>query len=402
MRTFCLNVVLIFMSFWVFGQDNGAIFGDAPELENKPVYVSVGGSWLAQSNEINLNFVKKVLYGGTLDHTTNQNIWSNLKQRNQLMGHQQFGIQIRSAMDSSSLFPDGFFCVQWQRASWNHVIFSKDVFGLAMLGNAPFIGKQLDLSGTSFTQLSYQKIGLGFQSVKNGWSLYINGIEGRDYYQFRIDNGDVYTDPSGQFIDLNYQMVQVQSLQRNSGVGMGLDFQWQKQEGVVQWDAEVCDLGWLKFKDVERSVWRANEEFTGISWSEAILNGESGDEALEHWTEPEKKTKDRSVSLPTRLTAGVSAGGIGYRVTTYCFQRQLGWQSLYFSKSNVPLKRGQLHYELALNHTFQNRYALSGEIGFNNNKKNFDLSIMASELPGFLMGNSRQLMYQINVQKRIF
>jgi hypothetical protein len=68
----------------------------------------------------------------------------------------------------------------------------------------------------------------------------------------------------------------------------------------------------------------------------------------------------------------------------------------------VPLKCGQLHYELALNHTFQNRYAFSGEIGFNNNKKNFDLSIMASELPGFLMGNSRQLMCQINVQKRIF
>ena len=402
MRTFFLNVVLIFMSFCVFGQDNGALFGDAPELENKPLYVSIGGSWLAQSNEINLNFVKKVIYGGTLDQTTNQNIWSNLKERNQLMGHQQYGIQIRSAMDSSSLFPDGFFCVQWQQASWNHVVFSKDVFGLSMLGNAPFTGKQLDLSGTSFTQLSYQKIGLGFQSVKNGWSVYLNGIEGRDYYQFRIDNGDVYTDPSGQFIDLNYRMVQFKSLQQNSGVGMGLDFKWQKKERGVQWNAEVSDLGWLKFKDVERSVWRANEEFTGTSWSEAILNGESGDEALAEWTEPKKKTKDRSVSLPTRLTAGVSVKGIGYKVVTYCFERQLGWQSLYFSKSNVPIKQGQMHYELALNHTFQNRYALSGEIGFENNKKNFDLSIMASELPGFLMGNSRQLMCQINIQKRIF
>lgn len=402
MRTFCLNVIFLFFSVLGYGQDSIALFGDAPELENKPVYVSIGGSWLAQSNEINLNFVKKVIYGGTLDHTTNQNIWANLKQRNQLMGHQQYGIQIRSAMDSSSLFPDGFFCVQWQQASWNLVVFSKDVFGLSLLGNAPFTGKQLNLSGTSFTQLSYQKIGLGFQSVKNGWSVYLNGIEGRDYYQFRIDNGDVYTDPSGQFIDLNYRMVQVKSLQQNSGVGMGLDFQWQKKVGGVQWDAEVSDLGWLKIKDVERSVWRADEEFTGTSWSNAILSGESGDQLLAEWTEPMVKTKDINVSLPTRLAAGVSVGGFGYRVITYCFERQLGWQSLYLSKSNLPIKRGQLHYELALNHTFHNRYALAGEIGFENNKKNFDLSITASELPGFLMGNSRQLMCQINVQKRIF
>jgi hypothetical protein len=398
MRTFFLNVVLIFMSFCVFGQD----FGDAPELANNPVYVAIGGSWLAQSNEINLNFVKKVIYGGTLDQTTNQNIWANLKQRNQLMGHQQYGIQIRSAMDSSSLFPNGFFCVQWQQSSWNHVVFSKDVFGLSMLGNAPFTGKQLDLSGTSFTQLSYQKIGLGIQSVKNGWSIYLNGIEGRDYYQFRIDNGDVYTDPLGQFIDLNYRMVQVKSLQQNSGVGMGLDFQWQRKEYGIQWNAELNDLGWLKFRDLEKNVWKASDEFTGVSWSDAILNGESGNEALAEWTEPKQKTKDRIISLPTRLTAGVSVKGIGYKVVTYCFERQLGWQSLYFSKNNVPIKRGQLHYELALNHTFQNRYALSGEIGFENNKKNFDLSIMASELPGFLMGNSRQLMCQINLQKRIF
>lgn len=402
MRIFCLTVIFLFFSVLGFGQDSVALFGNAPELENKPVYISLGGSWLAQSNEINLNFVKKVVFGGILDQATNQNIWSKLKHTNQIMGQQQFGFQLKSTLDSTSWLPDGLFCVQWKNCSWNHVIFSKDVFGLSMLGNAPFTGKQLDLSGTSFTQLSYQKIGLGFQSVKNGWAVYINGVEGRDFYQFRIDKGDVYTDPSGQFIDLNYRMVQVKSLQQNSGVGMGLDFQWQKKIGRVQWNAEVCDLGWMKFRDLEKSVWKANDEFTGTSWSDAVLNGESGDEALADWTEPKKKTRDISVSLPTRLIAGLSVGGFGYRVITYCFERQLGWQSLYFSKSNLPIKQGQLHYELALNHTFYNRYALSGEIGFNNNKKNFDLSITASELPGFLMGNSRQLMCHINVQKRIF
>lgn len=407
MRKLCLYLPLLLSSFCVLGQDTipvhyDAVFGDAPELENKPVYVVLEGAWLAQSNAIHLDFVQTVLFGGTLNHTANQHLHQKLNQRNQLMGQQEFGFQLKSALDSSSFLPKGLFCVQWKKCSWNHLVFSKDVFGLALLGNAPFLGQKLDLSNTSFTQLSYQKIGLGLESEKGGWSFFINGIEGSDFYQFRIDKGEIYSDPNGSFIDLNYRMVQVKSLQPNSGVGIGLDFQWKKNFGEVQWIGEVADLGWIKFKDVERSAWSADDSFAGISWSEAILNGQEGDEALAQWTEPLKKTKDRSIQLPTRLTAGVSTKGIGYRVITYCFERQLGWQTLYFSKSNLPIKHGILHYELGLNHTFNDRYALSGEVGFMNNKKDFSLSVLASELPGFLMANSRQLMCQISIQKRIF
>jgi hypothetical protein len=384
------------------GQSVESPFGEAPVQPVKPVYLSVGGSWLAQSNEINLAFVKKVLYGGTLDRTVNQNIWSNLKQNNQLMSHQQYGIQIRSAIDSTVLMPNGFFCIQWQQASWSHLSFSKDVFGLAMLGNASFTGRELDLSGTSFTQLSYQKIGLGFQHADKGWTVFLNYIDGRDFYDFTINKGDFYTDPAGQFVDMRYRLTQLNAPQKNSGVGLGMDFQWAKKSGQVQWNLQVTDLGWVKFRDVEKSVWKGDERFTGLSWSESIIEGTSGDELLSEWTDAKVTQKNRNVLLPTRLKAGVQAGFIGYRVITYCFERQLGWQSIYFSKSDIPIKWGSLHYEMALNHTFQNRHALSCELGITNSKKDFSLSLMASELPGFLMSNSRQVMFQINVQKRIF
>jgi hypothetical protein len=397
-----LNIVLLLRVVSSLGQSVESPFGEAPVQPVKPVYLSVGGSWLAQSNEINLAFVKKVLYGGTLDRTVNQNIWSNLKQNNQLMSHQQYGIQIRSAMDSTALMPNGFFCIQWQQASWSHLSFRKDVFGLAMLGNASFTGRELDLSGTSFTQLSYQKIGLGFQHADKGWTVFLNYIDGRDFYALKINKGDFYTDPAGQFVDMRYRLTQLNAPQKNSGVGLGMDFQWAKKSGQVQWNLQVADLGWVKFRDVEKSVWKGDERFTGLSWSESIIDGTSGDELLSDWTDAKVTQKNRNVMLPTRLNAGVQAGFIGYRVITYCYERQLGWQSIYFSKSDIPIKLGSLHYEMALNHTFQNRHALSGELGITNSKKDFSMSLMASELPGFLMSNSRQVMFRINVQKRIF
>jgi hypothetical protein len=402
MMKFLLPILLLSWSVSTWGQSIEHPLDDGPEQKVKPVYLTVEGSGMAQSNEINLNFVKKVIYGGTLDHTVNQNIWSNLSQRNQLMAHQQYGIQIRSALDSSALMHHDFFCVQWQQANWNHLSFTKDVFGLAMLGNAPFTGKMLDLSKTSFTQLSYQKIGLGLQNVDKGWTVFLNCIDGRDFYAFKINKGDVYTDPSGQFIDMQYRLTQLSAPQRNSGIGLGMDLKWSKKVGTVQWDFQMTDLGWVKFRDIEKSVWKGNDRFTGLSWSQAVLDGKTGDELLSQWTDASMIKKDRTVSLPTRLNLSVKAGWIGYRVITYCFERQLGWQSLYFSKSDIPVKRGWVHYEMALNHTFYNRIALSGEFGMTNTKKDLDFSLMASELPGFLMANSRQVMFQINVQKRIF
>lgn len=397
-----LNIVLFLWAVSSLGQNWESQFGEAPVQSVKPVYLSIGGSMLAQSNEINLAFVRKVLFGGVLDRTVNENIWSDLKQYNQLMAHQDYGFQIRSAMDSTALLPNGFFCVQWQQANWSHLTFSKDVFGLAMLGNASLTGRDLDLSGSSFDQLSYQKIGLGFESVDKGWALFLNYIDGRDFYSFDINEGDFYTAPGGEFIDMNYRLTQLNAPRKNSGVGLGMDFQWSKKSGEVQWDVQVSDLGWVKFSDVEKSVWKGNERFTGISWSQSIIEGTSGDELLSDWTDAEVTQKNRNVLLPTRLNAGVQVGFVGYRVITYCFERQLGWQSVYFSKSDVPIKWGSLHYEMALNHTFLNRHALSGEVGLTNTRKDFSMSLMASELPGFLMSNTRQVMFQINVQKRIF
>jgi hypothetical protein len=402
MMKLIFNISLLLYTVCSFGQTLESPFGPSPNPPAKPVYFSIEGVGLAQSNELNLDFVHKILFGGQLNNTVNQNIWSNLSTSNQLMGQQSFGVQVRSALDSTSRMGGTFFCIQWQQVKWNHLQFSKDAFGLAMLGNAPLLGKNLHLSGSSFLQFTYQKMGLGIQDRKKGYSIYLNGIAGGEYYGLNIQEGQVFSDPSGEFIDAQYQMSQLKSAQRNSGLGLGLDFYWSKRQRDVKWDVGVNDLGWIHFKGLEQKVWKGDEHFTGLSWSQAILDGGQDEDILTNWSDPLISTNNKTIHLPTMLKASLQVKSFGYRFITYCFERQLGWQTIYFAKENIPVKWGELNYEMAINKTLQNRYALSGQVGMNNRENRWGFSLLASELPGFLMANSRQLMLQLKFEKRIF
>lgn len=402
MKKFFILILVVLRINLTFGQQSSSDSSETFAGKNKEFVLSGYGSLIGQSNELNAGFVKKILFGGTLSATVNDKIWERLNVTNQLIGHSSMGIAIKTSIDTSENNHSRFFCVQWERSNWNHLSFSRDAFGLVFLGNAPFLGQELQFSNTSFEQLNYQKMGLGFQNESKGFSVWLNLVDGINYQSFVVNNAKMKTDSSAAFVDFNYQITSLNSPLKNSGIGLALDFDFHKQKGDVKWDICIKDLGWVTFKSVESNIWTANDRFTGWQFSDQLGMDTNQTNQWDSWFEPNTQTISQRVVLPTMLNVGLKLRKWGYRVKTYCFERQLGWQTLYYGESYIPLKNGYLGYELALNRTFRDRHALSGEFSWMSNSRNTSFSISMSELPGFLMSNSRQLMFQFSLQKRIF
>jgi hypothetical protein len=163
------------------------------------------------------------------------------------------------------------------------MLYTRDLFDLAMNGNSGFEGDTADFSGSDFSFTAFQKIGFGLVSARNGSSVSLNFYN----IQNRID----FTLRDGQFINSNdFDSIQVlvdgeysgKSSQRfDQGLGFGIDleyympFQWGSgKTSFVEFKAANLGFG-IMTKD--QDVYRMD---TSITYSGFRFDQLFGDDAI--------------------------------------------------------------------------------------------------------------------------
>lgn len=148
-------------------------------------------------------------------------------------------------------------------SAFGGVIYSKDFFGLAMYGNAMYLGDTIDMSGMDASLTTFQKIGFGCISQISKSSVVFNiyNINQRFKANFR-DFSLIQSEAGDQMIlEMDGVVSAPQNKSFTQGLGFGLDFDfkipisWKEDEtAFLQFQAKNVGVGFMIEEQVNYSM----------------------------------------------------------------------------------------------------------------------------------------------------
>lgn len=164
--------------------------------------------------------------------------------------------------------------------------YTDDLFGLAMYGNQRYLGESIDLSNTSISASTAQKLSVGIISEKSKSSVHLNIYGLNSFSRAYIQNGNLNQDEDGFNVNLllNGNFERAIGSQYYKGIGVGFDANFilpvQFSEKTAFFQLELNDLGvGIYTSDFERYTIDENLSFDGLKFNQimgdnSILNNE--------------------------------------------------------------------------------------------------------------------------------
>ncbi len=245
-------------------------------------YVNLSGEYAVNSNSVTNRFLKSLLYRGDfIDNEMKDHESARLKKSNRLGAEE--GIYLHGAYSAPKLtyvFGIGQRVVAGAR-------FPSDFFELIFRGNASYAGREADLSRTNIRFFDYQSIYGGVQKeLKDGkytLGAALSLIRGGNYMEMKMNEGKLYTEPSGQYVDYHgdmsfyrYPYDSSGSFLKSHGMGAGLNLSFSMKHKKNRLNVEVRDIGVIAWKGVkhyhgENTTYRYN----GVLLDDLLGDGSS-------------------------------------------------------------------------------------------------------------------------------
>lgn len=196
-----LIVLPLLMTLSGFGQFRNPVFSDTQTGYSVGVY----GRYQLATNAISSNLVWKAYQGKFLDRKLREAASNRLAATNAVGVDLDYGIYARHLPDSAKGL--GWYLNIADRTHAN-AKFSKDLFDLAMFGNAMFAGETADLSNLYATFITYKQYEIGLlknisSASGNKWRIGfgLSLLTGNRNLQLKIDKAELYTDSDGEYLD---------------------------------------------------------------------------------------------------------------------------------------------------------------------------------------------------------
>ncbi len=221
--------------------------------------VGVYGNADYSSSAVTTAFGTNFLEGNYINDDLKQQVVSNLQPANRAGFSLNTGIIGVLYNDSMGKHNFNFFLALRDR-SYLNANFPPDVFKIAFYGNASYAGESAKLSPFSFNDLSYQQLEVGSLCTniagKAKLGIGISFIAGQQLQAINMSTGYLYTDPYGQYLQLNSNTKYNESDSTPghnffNGYGASLDIYFSmpykiaSKPGVLS--VSVNDLGFIKW-----------------------------------------------------------------------------------------------------------------------------------------------------------
>lgn len=232
------------------------------------------------SNAVTTAFAGNFIEDAYLNDNLKQQVSSNLENTNRLGFSYNYGAIGVLYNDSIKKHVFNFF-IALRNKSYVNATFPADVFNVAFFGNANYAGESAKLSPFNLNSVSYQQLELGsvctnvFGKAKLG--VGVSFLAGQQLQQINMSNGYLYTDPFGQYIQLNSNTKYNASDSTPghtyfNGYGASLDvyFSMPYKIGTKTGDLtiSVSDLGFIKWNSKSLTY---NKD-TGFSYNGITIN----------------------------------------------------------------------------------------------------------------------------------
>ncbi|MCF8463435.1 MAG: DUF5723 family protein [Flavobacteriales bacterium] len=203
MRRAALLLLLVIISTVASAQFSHPIYADWTGGYSVGIY----GRYQLSTNGIGTDLQFSAYQGKLLSRKQRENASKRMGKVNRVGIDLDYGIFAKHLPDSAKGV--GWF-VNVASRTHGHGKFTKDLFDLAMFGNAMFAGKTADLSNIEVAFFTYKQYEAGIlKQIKktNGtWNLGLglSLLAGNQNLQLSIEQASLYTDADGEYLDGNF------------------------------------------------------------------------------------------------------------------------------------------------------------------------------------------------------
>jgi hypothetical protein len=236
----------------------------------------------ASSTALGIDIANKFLFGGEI--TTEMKDKSLERHRSMNRFGSDANIEIEYRNYKAKLFKSEQFgfLVKAGMYNFNQLIYSKDVFQLAMYGNEGFLGDTANLSGTQFKSTTFQKIGFGFIDKFSKSSVTLNLVGLNNATSINLDRMEMYQSAGADTLKLaytgDYNFYENAAFLKGIGVALDFDIRFNsknKKGDAIYFQVLGRNLGFVSSIS-SQSTYSSNSQvaYTGFSYDE-ISNGGS-------------------------------------------------------------------------------------------------------------------------------
>lgn len=236
--------------------------------------VGAFGRYQASSNAITSNLLWKVYQGKFLDRNLRDKVSGMHSKMNRFGVDLDYGIYARH-------IPDSVKGIGWfvKIADRTHIDgkYPKNLFDVAMFGNAQFAGQNIKLSPINLNLLMYSQFEVGIlKNIKktNGtWNIGfgLSLLTGKKNLNLKIDEAELYTDPDGEYLQGvlqgTYRSASLSSGQYIATNGLGFSGSLNIGYNAAKWGIkfEADDLGLISWKkDLKQTDLDSAFTFEGV------------------------------------------------------------------------------------------------------------------------------------------
>ena len=269
------SIVISMSALFSLAQSMMPIQHDTLQLDQELI---VSGVADFSSTSLQNELMQKLFYGGEITF--------GIKNRSLIdhKGINRFGADISCEVEYRNLKLNLFKNPNWgltvKSGYYNYVslLYSKDLYGLTFFGNDNYLGQNVNLSGTRFLGMSFQKFGFGVVDKKSKSSVSFNVYSLSNYAEATVYDGNLFQSASADSVSLsmhgNFDFSNGESFVKGMGAGVDLDFRLpvmfrEGKTSFIQFQAK--NLGICSFqKNITRYSADTTIHFTGLTFDQII------------------------------------------------------------------------------------------------------------------------------------
>ena len=314
MKLLCTIWMLVFCICDISAQwKSSDYFKEIYKQQDKILSVAVDNHFA--SNTIVSSFAWNYLRGNYISESEKDDCISNFNNEQIRVGERfKTGISIYKKLGEGPYF----FGLEYSENVFYETRVHNDLFSLLFKGNKSFEGKSASLNPMEIKLFHYAAFKAGISKQTDKFSFYckLAYLGSKNYLDLKSTKGSLYTEPDGRAIDINLNLISVNSRRTSdgflnfSGSGVqsefGLDYKFSSSTGLY---FELDNLGYIKWNKelVQRKV-DTSYHFEGILIS-GILDSFSLDikdaEELKSRFIIEQGGLSKRVNLPVLFKSGI-------------------------------------------------------------------------------------------------
>jgi|SRR5688572_3239225 len=197
--------------------------------------IQVHSTALVGSNAINTSFMHAFLTGSYIDNDLKGSVSNRLQSSGNTMGFDWNTELSFTNYNDTLLGKDWGYHLGISNRIYGDFVFEKGLFDLAFYGNKPFAGTTVSLAPAYGELVFYQQFKLGFiksfysETEQHKFGFAISFVNGNNRMKFESNRMSMYTDTSGNYVDLDAQIYMMRThpsysyFLSNNGSGLALD-----------------------------------------------------------------------------------------------------------------------------------------------------------------------------------